>query len=63
MTVNKDQAELPNLFSKMASLNTPIKMFSGGVQKKSLVALTDVARCFKLIASLVFFWVDSGSIG
>ena len=41
---------MPNLFSKMASLNTPIKMFSGGVQKKSLVALTDVARCFKFMA-------------
>jgi len=41
---------MPNLFSKMASLNEPIKMFSGGVQKKSLVALTDVARCFKFMA-------------
>ena len=41
---------MPNLFSKMASLNIPIKMFSGGIQKKSLVALTDVARCFKFMA-------------
>jgi len=41
---------MPNLFSKMASLNTSIKMFSGGIQKKSLVALTDVARCFKFMA-------------
>jgi nucleoside-diphosphate-sugar epimerase/quercetin dioxygenase-like cupin family protein len=41
---------MPNLFSKMASQNSPIKLFSGGIQYKSLVALIDVARCFKFMA-------------
>jgi nucleoside-diphosphate-sugar epimerase/SAM-dependent methyltransferase len=41
---------MPNLFSKMASQNAIIKMFGGGVQHKSLVALIDVARCFKFMA-------------
>ena len=41
---------MPNLFSKMASQDTTIKLFSGGVQYKSLVALIDVARCFKFMA-------------
>jgi nucleoside-diphosphate-sugar epimerase/SAM-dependent methyltransferase/quercetin dioxygenase-like cupin family protein len=41
---------MPNLFSKMASLNQDIKLFSGGVQYKSLVNLIDVARCFKFMA-------------
>lgn len=41
---------MPNLFSKIASQNGTIKMFSGGVQLKSLVPLTDVARCFKFMA-------------
>ena len=41
---------MPNLFSKMASQNNNIKLFSGGVQYKSLVSLIDVARCFKFMA-------------
>jgi len=40
---------MPNLFSKMASQNDSIKLFSGGVQYKSLVPLLDVARCFKFM--------------
>lgn len=45
---------MPNLFSKMASQNTTIKMFGGGVQHKSLVALIDVARCFKFMAESTY---------
>ena len=41
---------MPNLFSKMASQNQNIKLFSGGAQYKSLVNLIDVARCFKFVA-------------
>jgi nucleoside-diphosphate-sugar epimerase/SAM-dependent methyltransferase len=41
---------MPNLFSKIASQDGTIKMFSGGVQLKSLVPLIDVARCFKFMA-------------
>lgn len=41
---------MPNLFSKMASQNNDIKLFSGGVQYKSLSPLVDVARCFKFMA-------------
>jgi nucleoside-diphosphate-sugar epimerase/quercetin dioxygenase-like cupin family protein len=41
---------MPNLFSKIASQNGTIKLFSGGVQLKSLVPLIDVARCFKFMA-------------
>lgn len=41
---------MPNLFSKMASQNQNIKLFSGGIQYKSLVNLIDVARCFKFMA-------------
>jgi len=41
---------MPNLFSKMASQNQTIKLFSGGVQYKSLVSLIDAARCFKFMA-------------
>lgn len=41
---------MPNLFSKIASQNGTIKMFSGGIQLKSLVPLLDVARCFKFMA-------------
>jgi nucleoside-diphosphate-sugar epimerase/SAM-dependent methyltransferase/quercetin dioxygenase-like cupin family protein len=41
---------MPNLFSKMVSQNQDIKLFSGGVQYKSLVNLIDVARCFKFMA-------------
>jgi len=40
---------MPNLFSKMASQNQSIKLFSGGVQRKSLVSVLDVARCFKFM--------------
>ncbi len=38
---------MPNLFSKIASQNGILKLFSGGRQIKSLVPLIDVARCFK----------------
>ena len=38
---------MPNLFSKVASQNGTLKLFSGGKQIKSLVPLIDVARCFK----------------
>ena len=41
---------MPNLFSKIASQNGTIKLFSGGVQLKSLVPLIDVARCFKFMS-------------
>ena len=40
---------MPNLFSKTASQNGVIKLFSGGKQIKSLVPLIDVARCFKFM--------------
>ena len=40
---------MPNLFSKIASQDGTIKLFSGGVQLKSLVPLMDVARCFKFM--------------
>lgn len=40
---------MPNLFSKIASQNGTIKLFSGGVQLKSLVPLIDAARCFKFM--------------
>lgn len=41
---------MPNLFSKIASQNGTISVFSGGVQLKSLVPLFDVARCMKFMA-------------
>jgi nucleoside-diphosphate-sugar epimerase/SAM-dependent methyltransferase/dTDP-4-dehydrorhamnose 3,5-epimerase-like enzyme len=41
---------MPNLFSKMAATGSPIKLFGGGVQWKSLVSLFDVARCMKFMA-------------
>ena len=41
---------MPNLFSKISSLNGTINLFSGGKQIKSLVALQDVARCLKFMA-------------
>lgn len=41
---------MPNLFSKMTSQGQDIKLFSGGIQYKSLVNLIDVARCFKFMA-------------
>lgn len=44
---------MPNLFSKMASQDKDIKLFSDGVQYKSLVNLIDVARCFKFMSEQV----------
>jgi nucleoside-diphosphate-sugar epimerase/dTDP-4-dehydrorhamnose 3,5-epimerase-like enzyme len=44
---------MPNLFSKMASQNQSIKLFSGGVQRKSLVSVLDVARCFKFMSESI----------
>ena len=41
---------MPNLFSKMAAIGNPIKLFGGGVQWKSLVSLFDVTRCMKFMA-------------
>jgi len=41
---------MPNLFSKIASQEGTIKLFSGGIQLKSLVPLIDVARCFKYMS-------------
>jgi nucleoside-diphosphate-sugar epimerase/quercetin dioxygenase-like cupin family protein len=41
---------MPNLFAKIASQNQDIKLFSRGVQYKSLINLIDVARCFKFMA-------------
>jgi len=40
---------MPNLFSKIASQDGVLKLFSGGKQIKSLVPLMDVARCFKFM--------------
>ena len=40
---------MPNLFSKTASQNGTLKLFTGGRQIKSLVPLIDVARCFKFM--------------
>jgi nucleoside-diphosphate-sugar epimerase len=40
---------MPNLFSKIASQDGTLKLFSGGRQIKSLVPLVDVARCFKFM--------------
>ena len=40
---------MPNLFSKIASQNGTLRLFSGGKQIKSLVPLIDVARCFKFM--------------
>ena len=44
---------MPNLFSKIASQNGTLKLFSGGRQIKSLVPLIDVARCFKFMEEKV----------
>lgn len=41
---------MPNLFSKIASQNGTISLFSGGVQYKSLVNLIDVVRAMKFLA-------------
>ena len=40
---------MPNLFSKIASQNGEISLFSGGKQIKSLVSLVDVVRCMKFM--------------
>ena len=40
---------MPNLFSKIASQNGKIKLFSGGKQIESLVPLLDAVRCFKFM--------------
>jgi nucleoside-diphosphate-sugar epimerase/quercetin dioxygenase-like cupin family protein len=45
---------MPNFFSKIASQNGIIKLFSGGKQIKSLVPLVDVARCFKFMEEANF---------
>ena len=47
---------MPNLFSKIASQNGKIKLFSGGKQIKSLSPLLDVARCFKFMEKNKFFF-------
>ena len=41
---------MPNLFAKIASQNGSIKLFSGGMQLKSLVSVQDVARCMQFVA-------------
>lgn len=41
---------MPNLFSKIASQDGTISLFSGGVQYKSLVNLIDVVRAMKFFA-------------
>jgi nucleoside-diphosphate-sugar epimerase/SAM-dependent methyltransferase len=41
---------MPNLFSKIASQNGTISLFSGGLQYKSLVNLIDVVRAMKFLA-------------
>ena len=38
---------MPNLFSRIASQDGTISLFSGGKQLKSIVPLLDVARCFR----------------
>ena len=40
---------MPNLFSKIASQNGTIKLFSGGKQLKSMVSIIDVVRCLKFM--------------
>ncbi len=41
---------MPNLFSKIASQKGTIKLFSGGIQQKSLVSVYDVVRYMKFLA-------------
>jgi nucleoside-diphosphate-sugar epimerase/2-polyprenyl-3-methyl-5-hydroxy-6-metoxy-1,4-benzoquinol methylase len=41
---------MPNLFSKIASQDGTIKLFSGGNQHKSMVSVIDVARAMKFLA-------------
>ena len=40
---------MPNLFSKITSLNGQINLHNGGKQLKSLVNVIDVARCLKFV--------------
>ena len=40
---------MPNLFSKVASLNGKITLYSGGEQLKSLVSINDVVRCMEFV--------------
>ena len=40
---------MPNLFSKIASQDGVIKLFSGGKQLKSLISIMDVVRCMKFV--------------
>ena len=41
---------MPNLFSKITSQDGTIRLFSGGIQHKSLVSVFDVVRCLKFMA-------------
>ena len=41
---------MPNLFSKITATGGSLKLFSGGVQQKSIVSVYDVVRCMKFIA-------------
>lgn len=41
---------MPNLFSKITSQNGIIKLFSRGIQHKSMVAVKDVVRAMKFLA-------------
>ncbi len=40
---------MPNLFSKIASMNGEVKLYSKGGQIKSLVSVFDVARCLEFV--------------
>jgi nucleoside-diphosphate-sugar epimerase/SAM-dependent methyltransferase len=42
---------MPNLFSKISSVNGEIKLFGGGKQLKSLVSVVDVARCMEFVGT------------
>jgi len=42
---------MPNLFSKIASLQGKITLYSGGDQLKSLVSVYDVARCMEFVGN------------
>ena len=41
---------MPNLFSKIAATGGLLKLFSGGIQQKSIVSVYDVVRCMKFMA-------------
>ena len=40
---------MPNLFSKIASFDGKLTLYSGGDQLKSLVSVYDVARCMEFV--------------